>query len=58
METLSCMLVGTERDEFCIDIGMSETVAHLKDAVKKNKELDFPASNLHLYMAKRNNKWL
>ncbi|KAF1319891.1 hypothetical protein FI667_g12806, partial [Globisporangium splendens] len=61
METLFCMLVGVEGSALCIDIETSKTVAHLKDAIKAKKANDLKtvdADRLHLYLAKRDNKWV
>ncbi|KAF1316992.1 Crinkler, partial [Globisporangium splendens] len=58
---LFCILVGAKGSAFSVDIEESDTVGDLKDAIKKEKANDLKtvdADRLHLYLAKRDNKWL
>ncbi|KAE9342215.1 hypothetical protein PF008_g10260 [Phytophthora fragariae] len=59
MVTLFCVVVGVKENAFSIDIDASKSVDHLKDAIAKKQKFDFAASNLELFLAKKNgDAWL
>ncbi|CEG39515.1 CRN-like protein [Plasmopara halstedii] len=58
MVTLFCAVVGVKGNAFSVDIDASQSVDHLKKAIKKKKNYDFAADKLELYLAKKGESWL
>ncbi|KAL8007099.1 hypothetical protein Plhal703r1_c04g0021101 [Plasmopara halstedii] len=58
MVTLYCAIVGVKENAFPVDIDTSQSVDHLKKAIKKKKKYDFAADKLELYLAKKGESWL
>ncbi|KAL7685558.1 hypothetical protein Plhal304r1_c030g0097651 [Plasmopara halstedii] len=58
MVTLYCAIVGVKGNAFPVDIDTSQSVDHLKKAIKKKMNYDFAADKLELYLAKKGESWL
>ena len=61
MVELFCALIGGNGSAFPVTIEESETVSHLKEAIKLEKENDLKAidaDKLQLFLAKKDGAWL
>ncbi|KAE8959607.1 hypothetical protein PR002_g30487 [Phytophthora rubi] len=53
MVKLFCAIVGAAGSVFPVDIDAGQTVGDLKDAIKAKKMYKFPADELQLFLAKK-----
>ncbi|OQS06857.1 hypothetical protein THRCLA_20271 [Thraustotheca clavata] len=58
MLVMRCIAVGEDKCAFYIDIAADRAVGQLKNAIKEAKMYQFPACELHLYMALKDGAWL
>ncbi|KAK1946319.1 hypothetical protein P3T76_001872 [Phytophthora citrophthora] len=58
MLTIVCALVGVKGSAFSVDVDENKLVDHLKDKIAEKQKLDIVASELQLFLAKKDDAWL